>query len=143
MYRRLLASFIIAAICALAFSSCRNDDRIDCTITWQLYYSDSLSKAITPEIIQNTFYETFTSFYQPLNDNTVRASSTTKSDVRSLTLKLASMADAKLIDIASGHRDADLYGCGYDNKAASVEVRVFIDYGGSYSEEVWSKSYSL
>ena len=57
----------------------------------------------------------------------MRARNTTHSDVRSLTVKLATMADAKI------HGTAD--------PAAPVEVRVFINYGGSYIEEVWSKNY--
>ena len=58
----------------------------------------------------------------------MRALHTTPRDVRSITLKLASMADA-LLDGTS------------DPAQGPIEVRVFIDFGGSYIDEVWSKTY--
>lgn len=104
--------------------SCQKPDTINCTIYWQLY---TPAKYITPDEIAQAFQQTFFAYYPRVNDNTVRARNTTRSDVRSLTLKLATMADAKIHDTA--------------DPAAPVEVRVFINYGGSSVEEVWSKNY--
>jgi hypothetical protein len=105
-------------------SSCQKPDTINCTIYWQLY---TPAKYITADEIEQAFQQTFFDFYERVNDNTVRARNTTRADVRSLTLKLATMADAKIHDTA--------------DPAAPVEVRVFINYGGSNIEEVWSKNY--
>lgn len=105
-------------------SSCQKPDTINCTIYWQLY---TPAKYITADEIEQAFQQTFFDFYERVNDNTVRARNTTRADVRSLTLKLATMADAKIYDTA--------------DPAAPVEVRVFINYGGSDIEEVWSKNY--
>lgn len=116
--------FLLLLIAVMSAASCRKTDTIDCTIYWQLY---TPAKHVTADEIEQAFQQTFFGYYPRVNDNTVRARNTTHSDVRSLTVKLATMADAKI------HGTAD--------PAAPVEVRVFINYGGSYIEEVWSKNY--
>ena len=117
---------LLAASLMLLFVTCKKDDTITCTIYWQLYTPVS-AKYVTPDEIEQAFQETYFGYYERVNDNSVRARNTTRSDVRSLTVKLATMADAKI------HGTAD--------PAAPVEVRVFIDFAGSYIEEVWSKTY--
>lgn len=109
----------------IGFSGCKKTDTINCDIYWQLYH---LPKHLTDTEIEKAYQETFFEFYERKNDNTVTARNTTRSDVRSITLKLATMADAKI----EGNLDPAL------NK--QIEVRVFINFG-SYIEEVWSKSY--
>ena len=115
---------LLAASLMLLFVSCKKDDTITCTIYWQLY---TPAKYVSADEIEQAFQETYFGYYERVNDNSVRARNTTRSDVRSLTVKLATMADAKI------HGTAD--------PAAPVEVRVFIDFAGSYIEEVWSKTY--
>ena len=115
----------MVAVVAFASSGCQKRDTIDCTIYWQTYTQQKHPSLST---IESAFRSTFFDYYQRVNDNTVRALNTTKSDVRSLTIKLASMADA-LIDQQP------------DTAQEPVEVRVFIDFAGSYTEEVWSKNY--
>lgn len=122
--KRLLPILLLFAI--LATSSCQKTDTINCTIYWQLY---TQAKYITYDNIQQAFQETFFGYYPRLNDNTVRADNTTRNDVRSLARKLASMADSKL----NGTTDPA------DNNP--IEVRLFINYNNSYTEEVWSKTY--
>ena len=114
------------AVCCLMGCSRQDDDTMDCKITWQLYHTP---KYLEETEIEQVFRSTFYGFYEPLNDNTVIARSTTTYDVRSITRKLASMADKKL----EGTTDPSL-----DYR---VEVRVFIDFAGKYVEEVWSKTY--
>ena len=121
-----MKKFLLAASLMLLFVTCKKDDTITCTIYWQLYTPVS-AKYVTPDEIEQAFQETYFGYYERVNDNSVRARNTTRSDVRSLTVKLATMADAKI------HGTAD--------PAAPVEVRVFIDFAGSYIEEVWSKTY--
>ena len=118
---------IIGVLALTLVSACkRNDDTINCTVYWQLYQQ---SKHTTPEAIEEAFQETFFSFWRKVNDNTVRVENTTRSDVRSLTLRLAQLADNKITE----RLDPSL---GYQ-----VEVKVFIDFNGSYVEEVWSNIY--
>lgn len=108
----------------LLTTSCRKDDTINCTITWQTY---THTKQITADQIQKAFQQTFFGYYPPLNDNTVIARKTTRREVRSLTMKLISMADA-LID-------------GDPNpEGQQIEIKVFINYGSTI-EEIWSKDY--
>ncbi len=116
--------FLLLLLVVLSAASCRKTDTIDCTIYWQLY---TPAKYVSADEIEQAFQQTFFGFYERVNDNTVRARNTTRSDVRSLTVKLSTMADAKIHDTA--------------DPADPVEVRVFIDFGGSYIEEVWSKNY--
>ena len=116
----------LLAVCCLMGCSRQDDDTMDCKITWQLYHTP---KYLEETEIEQVFRSTFYGFYEPLNDNTVIARSTTTYDVRSITRKLASMADKKL----EGTTDPSL-----DYR---VEVRVFIDFAGKYVEEVWSKTY--
>ena len=116
---------VVACFCIAGCSS-KDDGTMDCKIYWQLYHSP---KYVEDTDIETAFRETFFDFYERVNDNTVIARKTTRDDVRSLTLKLASMADAK---ITEGSDPA----LGY-----SIEVRVYIDYAGKYVEEVWSKTY--
>ncbi len=118
---------IIGLLVLTLVSACkRNDDTINCTVYWQLYQQP---KHTTPEAIEQAFQETFFSFWRKVNDNTVRVENTTRSDVRSLTLRLAQLADNKITE----RLDPSL---GYQ-----VEVKVFIDFNGSYVEEVWSNIY--
>ena len=99
---------------------------MDCKIYWQLYHTP---KYLEESVIEQAYRETFYGFYERVNDNTVIARNTTTHDVRSLTLKLATMADERL----EGTIDPQLdYG---------VEMRVYIDFAGKYVEEVWNKSY--
>lgn len=117
------------AVCLFAASilgGCsKKPETMNCKIYWQLYHHP---KHVTESDIETAFQETFFGFYEKVNDNTVMARNTTRSDVRSLTLKLATMADAKIKEPV----DPDLH--------KSIEVRVFIDFG-TYVEEVWSKDY--
>ncbi|MBO4600133.1 MAG: hypothetical protein J5641_05280 [Bacteroidales bacterium] len=115
---------LLVAGCLCGCSS-KDDDTIDCKIYWQLYHTP---KYLEENEIEQAFQETFCGYYEQVNDNTVIARNTTVRDVRSLTLKLASMADKKL----TGTTDPQL-----DYR---VEVRVYIDFG-SYVEERWSKTY--
>lgn len=104
----------------------KDDDTMDCKIYWQLYHTP---KYLDETDIEKAYRETFHGFYERVNDNTAMARNTTIHDVRSLTLKLASMADKKL----EGSTDPRLeYG---------VEMRVYIDFAGKYVEEVWNKTY--
>ena len=116
----------LLAICCLTGCSRQDDDTMDCKIYWQLYHAP---KHLEETEIEQAYRSTFFNFYERVNDNTVIARNTTTYDVRSLTRKLASMADDKL----SGTTDPEL-----DYR---VEVRVYIDYAGKYVEEVWNKTY--
>lgn len=98
---------------------------MDYQIFWQIYH---MPKYLEENEIEQTFQTTFYNFYEPVNDNTVLARNTTPDDVRSLTLKLASMADEKLTDTTDPQ--LEYY----------TEVRVYIDFK-TYIEEVWSKIY--
>lgn len=122
--KRLLL-LMLATIC---FCSCSKDkdDTLNCKIYWQLYH---IPKYVEENDIEKTFQDVFYGFYERVNDNTVIARNTTRQDVKSLTLKLASMADEKIN--GSAPPALDYY----------IEVRVFIDYNGSSVEEVWSKCY--
>ena len=117
---------ILLAVGCLVGCSKKDDDKIDCKIYWQLYH---LPKYLGENDIEKAFQDTFFEFYEKVNDNTVIARNTTIADVRSLTLKLASMADNKITDIIDPSLDYH------------VEMRIFIDFNGSYVDEVWSKSY--
>lgn len=117
---------LLAVSLVFLFVSCKKTDTLTCTIYWQLY-TQSPAKYVSADEIEHAFQETYFGYYERVNDNSVRARNTTRSDVRSLTVKLATMADAKI------HGTAD--------PAAPVEVRVFIDFASSYIEEVWSKTY--
>lgn len=122
--KRLLLFFVV--VLTLGLNSCKRNDTINCTIYWQLY---TQTKYTTFSEIEKAFQDTFFGFYERVNDNTVRATNTTKKDVRSLTLKLADMADKRINDTTDPTEDNP------------VEVRVFIDFSGSYIEEIWSKTY--
>ena len=117
---------ILLAVCCLCGCSNKDDNTMDCKIYWQLYHTP---KHLEETEIEQAFRTTFYSFYERVNDNTVIARSTTIQNVRSLTRKLASMADAKL----NGTTDPQL-----DYR---VEVRVYINFNDKYVEEVWSKTY--
>lgn len=117
--------WILIAAAVLSLTGCKKDDTINCTVYWQLY---APHKYLTMTDIEQAFQQTFFGYYDRVNDNTVRAMHTTPRDVRSITLKLASMADA-LLDGTT------------DPAEGSIEVRVFIDFAGSYIDEVWSKTY--
>ncbi len=125
MKHRLL-TLAICVLIATIFGSCsKKPETINCKIYWQLY---NRPKYVGETEIENAFKETFFGFYEKVNDNTVMARNTTRSDVRSLTLKLASMADDKINQPIDPEA----------NK--TIEVKVFIDYG-TYIEEAWSKEY--
>lgn len=117
--------WILIAAAVLSLTGCKKDDTINCTVYWQLY---APHKYLTVTDIEQAFQQTFFGYYDRVNDNTVRAMHTTPRDVRSITLKLASMADA-LLDGTT------------DPAEGPIEVRVFIDFAGSYIDEVWSKTY--
>lgn len=117
--------WILIAAAVLSLTGCKKDDTINCTVYWQLY---APHKYLTVTDIEQAFQQTFFGYYDRVNDNTVRAMHTTPRDVRSITLKLASMADA-LLDGTT------------DPFEGPIEVRVFIDFAGSYIDEVWSKTY--
>lgn len=117
--------WILIAAAVLTLTGCKKDDTINCTVYWQLY---APHKYLTVTDIEQAFQQTFFGYYDRVNDNTVRAMHTTPRDVRSITLKLASMADA-LLDGTT------------DPAEGPIEVRVFIDFAGSYIDEVWSKTY--
>ena len=119
--------WILIALSLVTLVGCKKDDTIDCTVYWQLY-APVAEKHLTVTDIERAFQQTFFGYYERVNDNTVRALHTTPRDVRSITLKLASMADA-LLDGTT------------DPAQGPIEVRVFIDFGGSYIDEVWSKTY--
>lgn len=110
----------------LFLTGCKKSNKIDCTIYWQLYMQ---SKNISIEQIEKAYSETFFGYYERLNDNSVIARNTTQNEVRSLTLKLASMADKKIMDIQDPQQEL------------GVEVRVYINYANSFIEEIWSKNY--
>ena len=116
---------LLAAGCLWGCSG-KDDGTMDCKIYWQLYHTP---KHLEETEIEQAFMTTFFGFYERVNDNTVIARNTTTRDVRSLTLKLASMAD----DLLEGTTDPQL-----DYR---VEVRIYIDFAGKYVEEVWSKTY--
>ena len=118
------SSLILLVILATILSSCKQDETITCTITWQLY---THSKYTSATDIEKAFQNTYFAFYERVNDNTCIARHTTKADVRSLTIKLATMADAKIEEPS--------------DPSHPVEVRVFINYANRYTEEVWSKTY--
>lgn len=126
MKQRLL--FLLVGLLALTLTtSCqKKDDTITCTVYWQLYQQP---KHTTPEAIERAFQHSFFGFWHKVNDNTVRVEHTTPGDVRSLTRRLAQLADNTITE----KLDPEL---GYQ-----VEVKVFIDFNGSYVEEVWSKVY--
>lgn len=117
--------WILIAAAVLTLTGCKKDDTINCTVYWQLY---APHKYLSVTDIEQAFQQTFFGYYDRVNDNTVRAMHTTPRDVRSITLKLASMADA-LLDGTT------------DPAEGPIEVRVFIDFAGSYIDEVWSKTY--
>lgn len=117
--------WILIAAAVLSLTGCKKDDTINCTVYWQLY---APHKYLSVTDIEQAFQQTFFGYYDRVNDNTVRAMHTTPRDVRSITLKLASMADA-LLDGTT------------DPAEGPIEVRVFIDFAGSYIDEVWSKTY--
>lgn len=118
--------FLAFALLALTASCEKRPLLYDCTVYWQLYL---LPKHASAEAIEKTFQETFFGFWKKLNDNTVLVEQTTHDDVRSLTLRLAQLADSKVADSAGPASDLP------------VEVRVFINYGGSREEMVWKKTY--
>ena len=123
--KRTTLLIILAGI--LLLNGCgKKEETMNCTITWQLYHQP---KHITESDIERAFQETFFGFYEKVNDNTVLARNTTKKDVRSLTLKLASMADSRITETLD------------PENSEKVEVKVFINYADSYVEEIWSKSY--
>lgn len=122
--KRLLLIIVVAT--SFMLTGCKRDDTINCTIYWQLY---TRTKYTTFQEIEKAFQDTFFGYYERVNDNTVRANNTTKKDVRSLTLKLADMADKRINDTTD------------PSEENPVEVRLFIDYAGSYIEEIWSKNY--
>ncbi len=117
---------IAIVLLALALTGCKKNDTIDCTIYWQLYTQPKYTNAAQ---IEHAFQESFFGYYEPVNNNTVRALNTTKSDVRSITIKLASMADKRIDDTTDPALESP------------VEVRVFINFYNSYIEEIWSKTY--
>lgn len=120
------ALLMILALVCLSGCSKKEADVMNCKIFWQLYHTP---KYLDETEIEKAFQETFYGFYERVNDNSVIARNTTTQDVRSLTLKLATMADQKL----EGSIDPQL--------DYQVEVRVFIDFNGRYIEEIWSKIY--
>lgn len=113
--------------CVLCLNGCsKKEEKLNCTITWQLYHQP---KYVTESDIERAFQETFFGFYEKVNDNTALARNTTKKDVRSLTLKLALMADSRITETLD------------PENGEKVEVKVFVNYANSYIEEIWSKSY--
>lgn len=118
--------FILTAAMICLSSCSKKEETLNCRITWQLYHQP---KYITESEIEKTFQETFFGFYEKVNDNTVLARNTTKEDVRSLTLKLASMADSRITETLD------------PENGEKIEVKVFIDFAGVYVEEIWSKTY--
>ena len=131
-----LPLLLLAALTLLC--GCHKEpDTIDCTISWQLYHQPKDGAAyLTDNDIEEAFRVTFYGYYERVNDNTVIARSTTQADVRSITLKLASMADARIRDM---HLAID------PALDQQTEVRLFIRFGtspeNSYIEEIWSQSY--
>lgn len=118
---------VICLIGTLAFCACNKDDgKMDCTIYWQLYHTP---KYLTDDTLEQIYKETFYGFWTPLNDNSVIAREVTQKDVRSLTLKLCTMANNKITE----SRDPQ--------EIDNVEMRVYIDFAGKYIEEVWNKTY--
>lgn len=117
---------LLAALCLTGCS--KKSDTMDCKIYWQLYLHP---KQLEPSDIEKAFQETFFGFYERVNDNTVLARNTTRADVRSLTRKLCSMADEKIADAPD------------TGSNCQAEMRVYIDFGGTYTEEIWSKKYTL
>lgn len=124
--KHLTPVLLLAALCLAGCN--KKSDTMDCKIYWQLYLH---TKQIEPTDIEKAFQETFFGFYERVNDNTVLARNTTKADVRSLTLKLCSMADSKITDELEPALDCQ------------AEMRVYIDFNGAYVEEIWSKKYTL
>lgn len=116
---------LLLLLCCLTGCT-KSDGTMDCTISWQLYHRP---KYLEDSQIEKAFQDTFFAFYDRVNDNTAIARNTTRDDVRSLTLQLANMADDKI----SGTLDP--------SRNEQVEVVVIINFAGSYTEEVWSKSY--
>ncbi len=118
--------FLFIAAATLTLCGCNKKETITCTILWQL---QTQAQPETYAPIEKAFQDTFFGYYQRLNDNTVRAENTTQSDVRSLTLKLSSMADQKITpdSLPPDH--------------PPIQISVFINFHNSYTEEVWSKTY--
>lgn len=125
MKRKIL--LIACALLGTLMTACqKNDGRMDCTIYWQLYHTP---KHLSDADIEQAYSETFYGFWDRVNDNSVIAREVTQSDVRSLTLKLCSMADAKIKE----QRDP--------SATDNAEMRVFINFAGKYVEEIWSRTY--
>jgi hypothetical protein len=123
MYRWIIALLVAGCLCGC---SNKEEELMDCKVFWQLHHTP---KHLEETEIEQAYRSTFCNYYERVNDNTVIARNTNTHDVRSLTLKLASMADKKL----EGTTDPQL-----DYR---VEVCVYIDFAGKYVEEVWSKLY--
>lgn len=124
--RRGVLTVAVAAL--MLVSGCqKSSDKVDCIVSWHLYKAQ---KHASIEEVEQVFHDTFTGFWQDgPSYNTVRVTDIDCSEVRSLTLKLAQMADEKVVE----ELVPDL-GC-------DVTVRVFIDFDNSYEEEVWGKTY--
>jgi|GEM_PF-1550441 len=119
---------LVVGMVALTLVGCKkNEDTVDCVVSWNLYM---VTKHTTPEVIENTFRSTFTNFWNNApTDNSVRVTDISRSDVRSLALRLSQIADDKITE----NLDPNL---GYD-----VTVKVIICFDNSYEEEIWSKTY--
>lgn len=118
----------IGILALLLTTGCqKREDTVNCKVFWQLYQEQ---KYFTPESIEKAFHDTFTAFWKNSPTyNSVTVNDISRSDVRSLTLKLSQMADQKVTEELDPTLEYD------------VRVKVFIDFNGSYIEEIWDKTY--
>ena len=118
----------IGIVALLLTTGCQErEDTVNCKVFWQLYQEQKYS---TPESIEKAFHDTFTDFWKNSPTyNSVTVNDISRSDVRSLTLKLSQMADQKVTEELDPTLEYD------------VRVKVFIDFNGSYIEEIWDKTY--
>lgn len=119
---------MVGMLALMMVSGCqKRDDKVNCTVSWHMYMNQ---KYATPESIEKAFHDTFTAYWvNSPTYNSVRVTDISRSDVRSLTLKLCSMADKKITE----ELDPSL---GYD-----VTVKVIINFNNAYEEEIWDKTY--
>lgn len=125
MKHKILSLALCLISCAIMCGCAKHDELQTFEIYWQVYHQP---KYIAPSDIESVFQETFFGFYKKVNDNTVRAQESSRSEVRSKTLQLCNMANAKIdqpLDPSLNEK---------------IEVRVFINFG-TYVEELWSNEY--
>lgn len=119
---------VIGVVALVLVLGCReSEERVDCIVSWHMYRG---VKYTSLDEIEQIFHNTFTSFWQDSPSyNTVRVTDIGRSDVCSIALRLAQMADG---EVEQGLDPATSY---------DVTVKVFVNFDNSYEEEIWSKTY--